>query len=370
MEAHMLNRKQLLKLAAVSLLAAPLSAFADPTYSLTLLPENFHAYDIGTNGLVVGSLGSSDAFVPSTWASGTLTTYGTLGGPRGQFNGISANGIMTGVSDMHGDPSGHAFVFEGGAFREIGSGLGPEVIGGAVNSSGQVAGWMWAGVRPVGAFLYSGGAATQIADGTYKFAIATGINEAGVVVGRGDRWDTDAHHAFMYAGGVTTDLGALDPTTDYSEAFGINNYGDIVGASLDAASVYHAFIYSHGSMRDLGSFDGLAIAYDINNLDQVVGYGANAGFLYSGGTMLDLNALLVGAGSWKVTRADAINDAGQIIGTACISEFVCRDVVLDPVSAVPEPSTWAMLVAALGGLALRRTMRRSAAPRRSPDRRS
>jgi probable HAF family extracellular repeat protein len=259
---------------------------------------------------------------------------------------------MTGVSDMSGDPNGHAFVFEGGAFREIGSGLGPEVIGGGVNSSGQVAGWLWAGIRPVGAFLYSGGAATQIADGTYKFAIATGINEAGVVVGRGDRWDTDAHHAFMYAGGVTTDLGVLDPTTDYSEAFAINNDGDIVGASLDAASVYHAFIYSHGTMHDIGSFDGLAIANDINNLGRVVGFGVNAGFLYADGSMLDLNALLVGAGGWKVTGASAINDAGQIIGTACISEFVCRDVVLNPISAVPEPSAWAMLVAGLGGLAL------------------
>jgi MYXO-CTERM domain-containing protein len=348
----MFARKQLLKLLAAASLAAPLSAFADPSYSLTLLPENFHAYDIGTNGLVVGSLGTSEAFVPSTWAAGTLTTYATLGGPRGQFNGISSNGIMTGVSDMSGDSNGHAFIFDGGGFREIGAGLGPEVIGGGVNSSGQVAGWLWAGIRPVGAFFYSGGVATPIADDTFKFAIATQINDAGVVIGRGDRWDTDAHHAFMYAGGVTTDLGALDATTDYSEAFGINNYGDIVGTSLDGSSVYHAVLYSHGTMHDLGSFDGFAEAYDINNLGRVVGNGANAGFLYADGSMFDLNALLVGAGGWRVTRADAINDAGQIIGTACISEFVCRDVVLDPISAGPEPSAWAMLAAGLGGLAL------------------
>jgi probable HAF family extracellular repeat protein len=353
----MFARKLLLNLLSASLLAAPLSALADPTYNLTLLPENFHAYDIGTNGMVVGSLGTADAFVPSTWLSGTLNTYGTLGGPRGQFNGISANGIMTGVSDLSADPNGHAFIFEGGAFHEIGSGMGPEVIGGGVNSSGQVAGWLWAGIRPVGAFLYSGGTATQIADDTFKFAIATQLYVAGTVIGRGDRWDTDAHHAFMYAGGVTTDLGALDATTDYSEAFGINNGGQIVGTSLDAASVYHAFIYSYGSMHDIGSFDGFAIANDINNLGQVVGDGANAGFLYADGTMLDLNALLVGAGGWRVTRADAINDAGQIIGTACFSEFVCRDVILNPVAAIPEPSTWAMLIGGLGCLALRRRRR-------------
>jgi probable HAF family extracellular repeat protein len=360
----MFARKLLLKLLSAAVLATPLSAFADPGFTLTFLPENFRAYDIGSNGLVVGSLGSSDAFVPSTWTGGVLTTYGTLGGPRGQFNAISSNGLMTGVSDLAGDSNGHAFLFQGGALREIASNIGPEAIAIDVNSSGQVAGYLLAnGVRVLAAFEYSNGNANLIATDTFRFARATGINDAGVVIGDGERWDTDATHAFMYHNGVTTDLGALDPSTDYSEAYGINAAGDIVGTSLDAASAYHAFMYSHGAMHDLGSFDGLAIAYDINNAGAVVGFGANSAFLYADGRMLDLNALLVGySGDMRLTSANAINDAGQIIGRACTVDFVCRDVLLDPVSVVPEPGTWAMLIAGLAGLALRRKRRARRTP--------
>jgi probable HAF family extracellular repeat protein len=358
----MLAKKQLHKLLGTALLAAPLAALADPSYSLTFLPENFKANDIGSYGLVVGSMGTADAFVPSTWTSGVLTTYGTLGGPRGQFNGISSNGLLTGVTDLSSsDPAGHAFVLTGGVMHEIGNGLGPEVIGGAINSSGQVAGWLWAGIRPVGAFLYNGVSASMIGEETFKFGQALDINDAGVVAGRGQRWDTDAEHAFMYAGGVTTDLGALDATTDYSEASAINSMGDIAGTSLDAASVYHAVVFSGGTIHDLGSFDGYANAYDINNRGQVVGFGANSGFLYTDGTMYDLNTLVSGLGGWRLTGANAINDAGQIVGTACTSELVCRDVLLNPVYAVPEPSTWAMLLAGLGAVSIRRKRRAKAA---------
>jgi probable HAF family extracellular repeat protein len=355
----MFARKQFLKLLSAVALCAPLSAFADPTYSLTFLPQNFHAYDIGGNGLVVGSLGTSDAFVPSTWASGVLNTYGTLGGPRGQFNSISSNGLIAGISDLAGDSNGRPFVFQDGALREIAGNVGPEAVPMGINSSGQVAGYVLVnGFRVVSAFLYADGDARQIANDTFRFARATDINDAGVVIGDGERWDTDATHAYMYYNGVTTDLGALDATTSYSEAYGINAAGDIVGTSLDANSVSHAFMYSHGAMHDLGSFDGLAVAYDINNAGEVVGFGASSAFLYVNGKMLDLNTLLVGYSGWKVTSANAINDAGQIIGTACNADFLCRDVVLDPVSAVPEPGAWAMLLAGLGGLALRCQRRR------------
>jgi probable HAF family extracellular repeat protein len=89
----------------------------------------------------------------------------------------------------------------------------------------------------------------------------------------------------------------------------------------------------------------------LNNAGVVVGHSdAHLGpdsraFLYRDGSMLDLNALVTGAGDWKIQDAYDINDAGQILGHACRQGGDCVDVRLDLVSAVPEPSSWMLLLA-------------------------
>ena len=74
-------------------------------------------------------------------------------------------------------------------------------------------------------------------------------------------------------------------------------------------------------MTDLGTLGGTASAgYSINALGQVVGYAYLAGgptrhaFLYSDGTMTDLNDLLPPLSGWVLTEARQINDSGQIAG--------------------------------------------------------
>lgn len=94
-------------------------------------------------------------------------------------------------------------------------------------------------------------------------------------------------------------------------------------------------------------------ASDINNLGQIVGaarmadFGSHA-FLYEGGAMLDLNALIDPESGWVIQDAAAINDLQQIAATACRGD-VCQAVRLDLVPAVPEPAGYALL---LGGLML------------------
>ena len=66
--------------------------------------------------------------------------------------------------------------------------------------------------------------------------------------------------------------------------------------------------------------------------------------------LVDLNALVALLGSWELTSAGDINNAGQILGTAC-QNGSCASVLLTP---VPEPAAGLLLLAGLGVLTQRR----------------
>lgn len=101
----------------------------------------------------------------------------------------------------------------------------------------------------------------------------------------------------------------------------------------------------------------------LNDVGQVVGTAGGAAALYSGGVvttvapfastgeginnhgdiMTDLNTLVDQLGGWELTRAQDINEAGQILSYAC-QNGSCTSVLLTP---VPEPAAGLMLLAAL-----------------------
>ena len=186
------------------------------------------------------------------------------------------------------------------------------------------------------------------------YSNANAINDKGKIAGGSSAGEftppVPPFHAFVRCcGGTLTDLGTFGG--QYSEAFGINELGEVVGiASTSTFMTDHAFLYSHGVMHDIGTLpgDSYAQAFDINNLSQVVGRssGSGLGFLYEDGAMVALDALIDPTSGWTVVDAHAINDAQQIAGTACMAG-VCYAVRLDPISPVPEPDAAAMLVAGL-----------------------
>jgi len=128
-----------------------------------------------------------------------------------------------------------------------------------------------------------------------------------------------------------TDLGTLGGSSTYGQA--INNAGQVVGYSTNAAGTHRAFLWSGGALSDLGTLGGSSgKAFGINNSGQVVGSSALPGnsashaTLWTNGTITDLGTLIpppndAGAGS----QANAINDAGQVVGAAdsCTSPGRC-----------------------------------------------
>nr|WP_267875907.1 FxDxF family PEP-CTERM protein [Massilia sp. CCM 8734] len=193
---------------------------------------------------------------------------------------------------------------------------------------------------------------------------ATAINNAGTIVGyaHNPSW---RERAFIYQNGQMTDLGAFEGGS--SVANDINDSGQIIGQSAHTwdTSVQSAFLYVDGVMTDLGWSAGKSSqAADINNLGQVIGYGADAkglqhGFIYQNGQLLQLDAALDPLAGWSIRSTYSINDHGKILADAC-GLGVCGAVLLSP---VPEPETYAMMLAGLGllGVCARRRARRKAA---------
>ncbi len=113
-------------------------------------------------------------------------------------------------------------------------------------------------------------------------------------------------------------------------------------------------------MLGLGTLGGnYSVGYGINSLGQVVGTAALAdnrdhAFLYSDGMMTDLNTLIAPASGLTLTYANAINNAGWIVGFGENSVGEERAYLLVPIPE-PEPCLFASLGAAALLLSGRRT---------------
>jgi probable HAF family extracellular repeat protein len=156
---------------------------------------------------------------------------------------------------------------------------------------------------------------------------AWGINRAGQVIGASETDVFGAAHAFLWQDGQLIDLGAIGGGTfAASAAYGLNNRGHIVGqTTVSSSEPPHAFFYRNGVMMDLGTGFGpgsFSRAWDINQNRQIVGersrtqLGTVRAFLYQSGIFTDLGTLGGHSPFGVDSIAYAINDRGQIVGTA------------------------------------------------------
>jgi probable HAF family extracellular repeat protein len=267
---------------------------------------------INATGQVAGSgnyftYGSAHAYV---YSGGVTKDIGSLGGYPIYPYGINNSGQVVG-SAATASGAGHAFLYSGGAMTDLGTLPGDiSSYAAGINDGGQVVGVSTAASGSNRAFIYS--ASTGMTDlsaaigGSGNYSL--GINDIGQVVGQFSA-PNGVQHAFLYTNGTVTDLGALIGGGGVnSEARRITNNGQIL-ISSDAGP----YLYSAGTLTPIGFLPGYtrSLAEGVNNAGQVVGeFGCCVGFLYSGGTLTNLNSLGLGV---YVGVAWDINDRGQIV---------------------------------------------------------
>jgi probable HAF family extracellular repeat protein len=251
------------------------------------------AQRLNNGGAVIGRLGRDDAFV---WRGGVLTTLAIGDGGTAVFD-INNQGQI--VGNAYDTVSGlHPFVWRDGKVR-----------------------------------LLPGTPAANANDSI------TAINDAGAMAGftgrKGPR--RIVMNATIWENGHARRL-PMPPGTLYGSADAINERGEAAG-SYRAAGPNRVGFVSDGRTTDLGPMGGDVSPSAINNRGEVVGtaevrgplrYGGRLrldfwrafrfewprhAFLWRNGRIMDLNDLIPHRSGWELEEANAINDAGQIVGT-------------------------------------------------------
>ena len=156
---------------------------------------------------------------------------------------------------------------------------------------------------------------------------AKAINNGGEIIGTSasnmiQAMEEVNDHAFSWKNGLLRDLGRPAKATDYFYPAGINDEGQIVGASYPSPYLWENGHFTRLKVLPKRWPDGPinSGASGINNHGQIVGYayllnGESYGVLWQGGNLIRLARLHNG----RQGGAIAINDQGQIVGTSGVA---------------------------------------------------
>jgi len=234
-----------------------------------------YALGINNRGQIVGNSGTSSGRAHAfLLTGGVMKDLGTLpGGGSSSATAINDNGQIVGYATAASNET-HAVLYQQGVMSDLGTLPGgdfSEATG--INNLGQIVGYSTSNAG-VHAFVYFNEAMIDIGTLGGNLSNATGINGAGQIVGLSTPLSNSPALAFLYSDGSMNALGTLTSGSfQYSKAAGINSYADIVGESSVASGVTHAFIWRGGVMTDLGTLPGstYSTAVAINDQGLVVG---------------------------------------------------------------------------------------------------
>jgi probable HAF family extracellular repeat protein len=306
--------------------------------------------------LDIGTFGGPASFINPAGNGGPYISR------RGTTVGTAATNVASNpafhiffCSGLHGDLAFvfHAFALEEGDVTDLGA-LPPAVKNcsdaSAVNASGEIVGGSEngvidpvLGVTEIRAVLWKDGEIKDLGTLGGNHSQATAINNRGQIVGYalnkiadpfsiidlgfGGSSNGTQTRAFLWENGHMNDLDTLGGP----DAFGIfvNERGQVTGYSYTNSTpnattgfpTQDPFLWTkENGMIDLGSFGGTSGSpTGLNNRGQVIGSSKLAGdqasdpFLWDDGKLIDLFTDTIGG---NPTTANAINDAGEIVGNA------------------------------------------------------
>ena len=363
---------------------APALAQADPQYTITDLgvvaPNTYSqtfgmsangAYVVGRDLMADGQAGAWPAFI---WNAGTgMVAQGNLAGRNyASAYAVTNNGLAVGVSTV--TPSGSSplpVVWTNGQATQLALPSG-QTVGRAygVNSSGIAVGSVGSGSGEI-ATIYnintgtSSRITTLSAEGSYM-QTAMDISSNGLVVGSGV--DSSSRGVALVFDSVHNTMTQLTMPAyagfNSSLAVDISDNGQfIVGSSGNGSQ---AFIWSATTGALLAPIPSVSSGGSLDSVnDQGWAVGTSGGlysnpFLYADGQSYLISSIISNGAGWNFTTttsasAAEISNNGLIVGTAKLNGIE-HAYMLTP---VPEPTTYALMMAGLMTLGFVARRRRS-----------
>jgi probable HAF family extracellular repeat protein len=291
--------------------------------------------DTGLNNLgqVVGtyndSAGNSNGFL---YTGGKYITVDAPGATNTFLFGINDFGQILGVSQNINTGKLDVFLDTHGTFSDVADANAFNPL--ALNDRDQVLGQFLSGAFGYGV-LKAGGIITPVnlSGAPPGSAFLDGFNNLNQPTGA--VCDNVTCHGTIDANGVFTEFDV--PQATFTSGNGINDLGQVVGPYTDSAGNEHGFIYTNGHFTTIDDPSASppfgTIPLLINDLGQIAGY-----------------------------YFDAQENTHPFLATPKLFSFA-TDPAAPLADAVPEPSTWAMLLIGVAGLGwLARPRRRRVTP--------
>ncbi|MCC6791468.1 MAG: hypothetical protein IT336_07290, partial [Thermomicrobiales bacterium] len=241
------------------------------------------------------------------WENGVPTDLGALPGEISVAFAINelgqAAGLSWPVAVQVVFPVGRAIVWDGQETIDLSAGADVAGSGAmSINDRGEVVGWIVPNGGAMHAARWAGGRTEYLTCEGYERSEALATNEAGHVVGWAEGAGTGyERNAMVWGGGapIALDLFTQEGTpARWAKANDINANGVVAGAVHRLDDPIAAVIWEPwaGSRTVLGTLGGSqSEAYAINDAGQVVGWALTAdgdphAFVWQAGAMIDLSA--------------------------------------------------------------------------------
>lgn len=161
--------------------------------------------------------------------------------------------------------------------------------------------------------------------------LVTASNNVGQFVGTFNCQCAGTSHGFFFDGSAYS---MFDYGSHWTIPSGINDAGQIIGYYDTGLGYFSGFVFD-GQFTAIADPNGSQLIPEyINRAGQIVGHYRGMGFLFDNGVLYDIKPLGLPPGLMQIT---GIDEDGTVFGVY-------------QTYAVPEPSTWAMLLIGFAGV--------------------